>query len=72
MCGWKRQQILYNGRIVEMKAKGSTCVVAVWSQTKMYSDATDYDMSVFELAADLISDDLTIYTMLSYCVIIKI
>ena len=42
-----------------MKAKGSKCVVAYWSQTEMYSDATDYDMSVFELAADLISDDFT-------------
>ena len=60
VCFWveDRRRILYTGRIEKMKAKGSTCVVAYWSQTEMYSDATDYDMSVFELAADLISDAL--------------
>ena len=34
------QRILYNGRIVKMKAKGSSCVASHWSQTEMYSDAT--------------------------------
>ena len=34
------QRVLYNGRIVKMKAKGSSCVASYWSQTEMYSDAT--------------------------------
>lgn len=54
------KRIVYNGRIVKMKAKGKRCVVAYWGEDESYEDATDFDMSVFALAADLIADDLTI------------
>ena len=41
-----------------MKAKGKKCVVAYWSQEETYDDAADYSISVFELAANLILEDL--------------
>ena len=41
------------------KAKGTKYDIAYWSQHETYDDATDFDMSIFKLAADLISNDLT-------------
>ena len=41
------------------KMKGSKYVVAYWKENKTYDDATDFDMSFFELAADLL-DELVI------------
>jgi hypothetical protein len=53
------KKILYFGRIEKMKAKGRKCVVAYWSQDETYANAADFNISVFELAADLILEDLT-------------
>ena len=52
------QQVMYNGKIEELKSKGKKYVVAYWAENESYDDATDYVMSVFALAADLVSDDL--------------
>lgn len=53
-------RVMYNGKVEKMKANGKKCVVAYWGLTENYEDhAADYDMSVFELAADLVPDDLT-------------
>ena len=45
------------GKIEKIKMKTKQCVVAYWSQNE---DAVDFNMSIYELAADLILDDLTI------------
>jgi len=52
-------KILYFGRIEKLKVKGKKCIVAYWSQDETYDDAADYNISVFQLAADLILEDLT-------------
>ena len=49
---------LFNGRIEKMK--GSKYVVAYWKESETYVDAIDFDMSIFELAADLLLDELVI------------
>ena len=49
---------LFNGRIEKMK--GSKYVVAYWKESETYNDAIDFDMSIFELAADLLLDELVI------------
>ena len=53
---WLDRQ-LFNGRMEKMK--GSKYVVAYWKENETYDDATDFDMSIFELAADLL-DELVI------------
>ena len=50
--------VVYNGKLEKLKAQGKKYVVGYWSQEESYDDATDYDMSVFELGADFIADDL--------------
>ena len=47
---------VYNGKI---KMKTKQYVVAYWPQNETYEDAEDFIMSIYELAADLILDDLT-------------
>ena len=54
------QIVLYNGKIEKIKMKTKQCVVAYWPQNETYEDAVDFNMSIYELAADLILDDLTI------------
>jgi len=34
--------------------------VAYWALHETYDDATDYDMSIYELAADLLHGDLIV------------
>ena len=52
--------VLYNGRIIKIKASKSVYKVGYWAQDEDYSDATDYDMSVYALAADFLYDDLNL------------
>ena len=40
--------------------KGSKFVVAYCKENETYDDATDFDMSIFELASDLLLDELVI------------
>ena len=54
------QSVLYNGKIEKIKMKTKQYVVAYWPQNETYEDAEDFIVSIYELAADLILDDLTI------------
>ena len=63
MFGWMGVFQLFNGRIEKMK--GNKYVVAYWKEMK-HHDATDFDMSIFELAADLLLDELVIGLVFSY------
>ena len=54
------QSVLYNGKIKKIKMKTKQYVVAYWPQNETYEDAEDFIMSIYELAADLILDDLII------------
>ena len=61
-CAWfgDGQSVLYNEKIEKIKMKTKQYVVAYWPQNETYEDAEDFIMSIYELAADLILDDLTI------------
>ena len=50
--------VMYNGK--KLKPKTGKYTVAYWAPDSSYDDATDYGMSMYELAADLIHDDLLI------------
>ena len=50
--------VVYNGKLEKLKAQGKKYVVRYWTQEESYDDATDYDMSMFELCTDFIADDL--------------
>lgn len=52
------EQVMYHGKIESLKSKGKKYTVAYWSMGETYDNATDYDMSPFALAADLIAGDL--------------
>ena len=60
VCRWTKCIVLYNGKIKKIKMKTKQYVVAYWPQNETYEDAEDFIMSIYELAADLILDDLTI------------
>ena len=51
-------RVLYSGKIEKLKSQSEKFVVAYWVESESYDDATDFDMSVFELGADLIAEDL--------------
>lgn len=52
-------RVMFNGKIEKLKKRGGgTYTVAYWSQQESYTNAVHYDISKYELAADLISDDL--------------
>lgn len=55
---WYENQELavYNAKCE--KLKNQTYRVAYWSQSEMYDDATDYDISMFQMAADVLYGDL--------------
>lgn len=53
--------VLYYGRIEKLKTKKKVAMytVAYWGQKESHEDdAVDYDMSKFELAADIVCGDL--------------
>ena len=52
----------YNGKLKKLRAlkAGKKYKTAYWAPSEDYDDATDYEMSVFELAADFIQGDLII------------
>ena len=54
------QKVMYSGKLEKFKAKSNKYVVAYWTQSDTYDDATDYDMTASALAADLIADDLVL------------
>ena len=57
------QAVTYNGKIEKLKSKGKKYVVAYWNSNvnETYEeDGTDYDMTIYALAADLIGDDLVL------------
>ena len=51
-------RVLYSGKNEKLKSQSKKFVVAYWVESESYDDATDFDMSVFELAPDLIAEDL--------------
>ena len=52
--------VQYNGKLRNGKRKQvEHNVVGYWSQDETYDDAVHYDVSIFEMAADFICDDLT-------------
>ena len=54
-----QEKSIFSGRIVKLKKKKNNMyVVGYWSQDETFEDAVDYEMSKFELAADLICEDL--------------
>ena len=40
--------------------KSQSYIVAYWSQGEAFADAVDYNMTMHELAADLIDNDLDV------------
>ena len=55
------EQTRYHGRIEKLKKSKTVYVVGYWGAGETYDDAIDYDISMYELAADLVCDDLTIF-----------
>ena len=54
-----RQRMLYNGKVEKLKKKaGGTYVIGYWRQDETYDDAIDFEVSRYELAADLVCRDL--------------
>ena len=49
--------VVYNAKLEKFK-KTQVYRVACWSQAEDYTDATDYDMPMYQLAADLLHGDL--------------
>ena len=54
------KQVVYSGKIEKLKKDGKTYVVGYWGLEESVEDATDYNMSMYELGADLIAEDLVI------------
>ena len=56
---WFEEQKLevYNAKFEKLK-KNKVYKVAYWLQSESYDDSTDYDMSMYQLAADLLYGDL--------------
>ena len=55
-----RSKTMYNGKVEKLKKKaGGTYVIGYWSQDEEYDDAMDYDVSIYEMAADFVCDDVT-------------
>ena len=53
-------KVIYNGRIEKFRQKTGIYRVGYWSQRETYADAVDYNMSMHELAADAIFDELVL------------
>ena len=54
-----RQKVMYSGRVVKVKKKGGgTYVISYWAQNETYDDAIDFEVSKYELAADLVCGDM--------------
>ncbi len=51
-------QTVYNGKVTKLRAKSQSYIVAYWSQGEAFADAVDYNMTMHELAADLLHNDL--------------
>ena len=49
--------VVYNAKVEKLKARGNYSV-AYWSRAEDYEDATDYNVSMYALAADLLHGDL--------------
>ena len=58
---WNDEGMLrtYNGRIEKLKAN-KKYKVAYWGADESYDDAVDYDVSMYELAVDLLLGDLVL------------
>ena len=57
------EKTTYSGRIEKLKKrKGNVIpyVVSYWDSGETYDDAVDYTISMYELGADLICEDLTL------------
>ena len=49
----------YSGKVETLNKKaGGTYVIGHWSQDETYDDAVDFEVSKYELAADLVCEDL--------------
>ena len=53
----ERKLLVYNAKFEKLK-KNNVYRVAYWLQTEQYDDATDYDMPMHQLAADVLHGDL--------------
>ena len=52
--------MVYNGNVTKLRVKSQSYIVAYWSQGEAFADAVDYTMTMHELAADLIDNDLDV------------
>lgn len=53
------ESVVYNGRIEKLKRDGKTYEIGYWQEpTESYDNAVDYHVSMYELGADLLNDDL--------------
>ena len=53
-------KVVYNGKLEKLRAKSGMYTVGYWSQTETYADAVDYNVSMYELAVDMIFGDLVL------------
>lgn len=56
---WLEEQklVVYNAKFEKLR-KSKVYRVAYWAQSENYEDATDYEMPMYQLAADLLHGDL--------------
>ena len=53
-----RRQVVYNGKVDKFNGKSGVYVVAYWSHDETFADAEDHNMRMYELAVDMIFNDL--------------
>ena len=64
MFGWMVE--FFNCLMEELKSRKEISTLLHIGRRMKHHDATDFDMSIFELAADLLLDELVIGLVLSY------
>ena len=61
-----QDKVVYSGRFEKLK-RSKTYVVAYWKQNETYDDAEDFELTKYELGADIVCGDLLyIVVMNSY------
>ena len=64
MFGWMVE--FFNCLMEELKSRKEISMLLHIGRRMKHHDATDFDMSIFELAADLLLDELVIGLVFSY------
>ena len=52
-------KVVYSGKFEKLK-RNTTYVVAYWKQNETYDDAEDFELTKYELGADIVCGDLVL------------